>query len=342
VLDKQVMVILLLTAALASPLALAKPKTDVVRMYNGDKITGEVVSLLGGILQFKTDAMGTLNIEWPEIASIQSGYHYEVRLSDGERMFGSFAESGRPGQIELVDIYGKHTLEWLQVVELRPIEDSFLERLDIYLATTFSYTKASSVGQVSLNTEISYEDESSRNTFNGRSDIVNSNDERNQSSRFDINRTNWGNNRAGLYRSLFANYEDNDELGLTRRIGVGAGLGRYFVDTHRSRLTGTTGLQVITERFRGESTNEDVELFLSTTYSTWKFNTPELNVDINFSLYPSLTDAGRVRGDGNLRIRWELIEDLYWDVTAWVTADNEAENDNNVDYAITTGVGWTY
>lgn len=335
--------ILLVLFALLSLNAHANRKTDVINMYNGDRITGEIVSLEGGILEVSTDFMGRLRIEWPEISGIESDYHYELRLSDGDRLYGSFHEESRPGQIALVDIFGKHEIEWLQVVEIRPIEENFLDRLDIYLSTTFSYTKATDLGQVSFNTSISYEDEKSRNTLSGRTDITSTSDDDSNSSRYDIERWVWNKKRSDSFRSIFANYEDNDELALNRRIGAGAGVGRYWVDTHKTRFTGTTGLQLITERFRGEDENQDVELYLSTTFSTWKFTTPELNIDVNFTVYPSLTDSGRVRTDGNVRIRWELVEDLFWDVTAWMTTDNQAETDDaTTDYSISTGIGWEF
>jgi hypothetical protein len=332
----------MILALLACPGALANSKTDIIKLYNGDHITGEIKSLYGGILEVSTDSMGTLKIEWPDVASIESQFHFELRLSNGDRLYGSFADNVRAGQIALVDLYGDRKIESLQVVEIRPIEDSFMERLDVYLATTFSYTRASNLGQIALNTEVSYENENSRNTLTGRSDIVDSQNERSQSSRFDINRATWTSDRAHAYRAFFGNYEDNDELGLTRRIGIGAGVGRYFIDTHRSRLTGTAGLQLISERFTGQDTNQDIEMFLSTEYALWQFSSPEVRVDLSFNLYPSLTDSGRVRTDGNLRIRWEIISDLYWDITSWVTTDNQAEGDNSIDYAITTGVGWSY
>ena len=339
---KKFLIALVVLASLCSVQAFAQRKTDVISMYNGDRVTGEIKKLWGGILEVSTDSMGTLRIEWPEIAKVQSEFFYELRLSDGERMYGSLADESRPGQVVLVDIFGRHEIEWLQVVEIRPIEESFAERLDIYLSTTFSYTKASDLAQVALNTVISYEDKGTRNTFSGRSDIVDTNEERSQSSRYEVNRMLWRENRSGAYRAIFANYEDNDELDLDRRIGAGAGLGRYFIDTHRSRLLGTAGLQVINESFAGESDNQDVELFLNTNFAAWKFTTPELNVDLSFTLYPSLTDSGRVRSDGNLRIRWELVEDLFWDITAWVSTDNQSESGNSTDYSITTGIGWEY
>ena len=77
--------------------ALAQRKTDVVTLYNGDRITGEIKGLLGGILKLSTDAMGTLNIEWQEVSHLESDYYYEVRLSKGTRHFGSVAKSLLPG-----------------------------------------------------------------------------------------------------------------------------------------------------------------------------------------------------------------------------------------------------
>ena len=45
----------------------AQPKTDVVRLANGDHITGEVKSLNRGQLEYKTDDAGTIYFEWDKI-----------------------------------------------------------------------------------------------------------------------------------------------------------------------------------------------------------------------------------------------------------------------------------
>ena len=39
-------------------------KDDTIRLDNGDRITGEIKKIDHGILEFKTDDIGTLNIEW--------------------------------------------------------------------------------------------------------------------------------------------------------------------------------------------------------------------------------------------------------------------------------------
>ena len=336
----QVVLVLLLLFGLC-PHAMAQRKTDIVTLYNGDRITGEVKSLYGGILNLSTDSMSTVKIEWQEIAGLESKYNYEIRLSKGERQFGSLKQSPQPGQLLIQDLYDTHSIDWLQVVELRPLEKNVIDRIDVYLAAGFSFNKASDVGQTSLNTVISYEDQNSLNKLTGRSTVTDTDEETTSSAKVEVQRYVWT-DRSKLFRNLFSNYETNDELALDHRIGVGAGLGRYLIDTHKMRLIGASGLQVVTEQKPDTGEDQNVELYITSSFSTWRFNTPELDVDLSFNLYPSLTDSGRLRSDSNLRIRWEIVEDFFFDITAYGSTDNRADADSQFDYGVTTGIGWTY
>jgi hypothetical protein len=321
--------------------ALAQRKTDIVTLHNGDRITGEVKSLYGGILHFSTDSMGTIKIEWQGIASLKSNYYYEVRRSDGARHFGSFEESPRPGQLLVQEPGGDREIEWLEVVELRPIEDKAIDRIDAYLAAGYSFNRASDVALTTFNASISYENENTRNELSARATHTQTEDETTESARLKLDRYVWT-DRSKLFRLSFANYETNDELSLDHRIGVGAGLGRYFMDTHRLRIMGVAGAQVITEQTPAEGEEQNVELYIASSFATWRFNTPELEVELSFALYPSLTDSGRIRSDTDLTIRWEIIEDLFFDITAFGSSDNRADSNKQFDYGLTTGIGWTY
>jgi hypothetical protein len=339
-------IILALTMILSlflSQAALAHLKTDVITLYNGDQVTGEIKSLYGGLLIHSTDSMGAIKIEWQEIANVESRFFYEVRTTTAERLFGSIGSAQRPGTLLVETAEGDRELEWLEVVELRPVEDTLRNRLDLYLSAGYSYTKASEVGQTTLSTTVSHEDENTHTALNGRTIITDTQDEDGDDTsfhnRYDLSRRLWK-DRAKFYRTFGAGYEDNDELELDHRINVGAGLGRYFIDSHRMRLVASAGLQVITETFTGEDQDEDVEVFISTDFATWRFNTPELDIDLKFNLYPSITDSGRVRSDTDLNVRWEIIEDLFFDISFWASTDNHAESDRQADYGVTTGLGW--
>lgn len=320
----------------------AHQKTDVISLYNGDRVTGEIKSMTEGLLVLSTDAMDTIQIEWQEIAHIESKYNYQVRLSNGQRFYGEIGSGERPGEITIRDVDGEHSLDYLQIVEVQPIEDEWLDRFDAYLSAGYDYTKASSVAQVTFNTNFSYEDQHTRNALDARTTITNTEEDSSQSSKIDLTRQVWSNDRSDYFRGLYGNYERNDELGVDYRLSVGAGLGRYFVDTYRTRLLGGAGLQVLTERGSDGGEQQSVEAFLAGEYAFWRFRDPEVDVSLSAELYPSLTESGRLRGSTDLRLRWEIVNDLYWDLTAYGSYDNQSDSDNSTDYGISTGLGWSY
>ena len=57
---------------------------------------------------------------------------------------------------------------------------------------------------------------------------------------------------------------------------------------------------------------------------------------------PTRRIGDRLRSDSNLRLRWEIIEDLFFDITAYGSYDNKADANNDIDYGVTTGLGWEY
>ena len=330
---------------LVAPLALADSdiarKTDVVVLYNGDKVTGEIKSLYAGLLEVSTSSMGTVNIEWQDIAKMTSRHNYEFRLAEGKRYYGTIGKADRPGEVRVLDVYGEHSMSAMEIVEMRPVATSLADQIEIYLSLGYSYTKASSVGQSSINTIITYDTEQTSNTLNGRITVTDADGPVTRSSRLDLTRNIWT-DKAGTYRAITGAYESNDELALDYRYSVGGGIGRYFTDTQHSSWTGLLGAQVLTEKSTDGDTQESVEGILNTRFSLWKYDTPELNIIYNLSIYPSLSEWGRYRGDTDLKLRWEIVEDLFWDITAFGTYDNEAAEDSQFDYGITTGVGWEY
>ena len=87
------------TAALVLMLAAAaygQGRTDVVSLANGDRITGEVVRLDRGRLEFKTNDAGTLYLEWDKLVSVVAARQIEAVTADGRRFFGTLGTGARP------------------------------------------------------------------------------------------------------------------------------------------------------------------------------------------------------------------------------------------------------
>jgi len=324
--------------------AAAHPKTDVLEFYNGDRLTGEIQALRGGLVSFGTDAMGTVEVEWKEVASVESRYYYEIRLASGERFYGAVGPGEQPGAVTLREGSDSRTIAWDELVELRPIEKNTVDRLDIYTSLNFAYTRASNVSTSELKADISYEDERSLNRLTGRSTVSTTQEETSSSQRLNLTRQTWT-DRANYFRLLSGSFESNDELGLDQRYTVGAGIGRYFIDSQRSTLSGSVSLRALEEFGEDGGNTESLESEFTVDYGVWRFDSPDLDLRYNLSLFPSLTESGRLRGETEFRLRWEIYRDLFWDVSAWGSFDNQAPDedaDRATDWGLTTGVGWEF
>lgn len=76
-----------LAAAGASPPAAAEP-ADVVELDNGDRLSGTVVRLAGGVLTLDTDWGGELEIDWTRVAALRSTGPLRLVLADGRSLTG--------------------------------------------------------------------------------------------------------------------------------------------------------------------------------------------------------------------------------------------------------------
>jgi hypothetical protein len=99
-------------------------RTDVVRMANGDRITGEVKKLDRGQLEFKTDDVGTIYFEWDKIVSLEAMGQFYVSMSDGRQFLGSLS-AGDPRSLVIVEASGPVSVPTYAVTLITPIGASF-------------------------------------------------------------------------------------------------------------------------------------------------------------------------------------------------------------------------
>ena len=79
------------------------------------------------------------------------------------------------------------------------------------------------------------------------------------------------------------------------------------------------------------------------TFELNVFDIGNLDFGTEFSILPSLSQAGRVRLNLSTDVRWELISDLYFTLGFTDNFDSSPIGDTpGNDYAVTTSIGWTY
>src|SRR6185312_2204413 len=87
---------------------LARDKTDVLVMKNGDRMSCEVKGLESGILQVNFDYIdGTTSVDWSKVARVESKQLFLVKTEDGSVHTGTLDtmawSAGRPVTIEVAE-----------------------------------------------------------------------------------------------------------------------------------------------------------------------------------------------------------------------------------------------
>lgn len=333
-------------AILASlPATAVADKTDVIYMRNGDRVTCEIKQLERGRLKVSTDGMGTVYIEWEDIAQIVSNERYVVELEDGERVQGTLAMPFDDGTLLVSDGGTSRRLAMARIAWIDPLklDENRIKRWDGSISAGFDKTKANDDTSLSMSFDARRRAEDFQLNFDG------SLYSRSQDDAEDTLRATFG----GVYRGLLedrwfwagiGNLERNDEQGIDLRSLAGAGYGRYLLQTRRSLWSATAGLAVVNEQRAGDEDAEtNVEAILNTEYEFFTYDTPETSLSTALTVYPSLTESGRVRATFDISLRRELIEDLFVELSLYESYDSEPPEDGEKnDYGIVTGLGYTF
>ena len=324
--------------------AIAADKTDILIFLNGDRLTGEVKSLERGRLRFDTDATGTISIEWDDVASLESKQNVQVETDNGDRYLGHLSVATERKRIVVETASGSVGLDNEHVVLMAPIEEKGIDRLDGEISAGYNFAKASSVKQVQFGLDMDFRTET--RILGLKADVLTSDSEDSEASQresLDLNYTRLRANRWLTGGML--SFDSNDELGLNLRTSVGVGGGRILHRTNNMDLTLIGGLQLSRENVVGDTSDEDTwEAFAAVNWDWFRYDTPELDFSTNLQVYPNLTDSGRVRGELDVTVKWEIIEDLFWKISFYDSYDSDPvvlDAEKN-DYGIVTSIGYEF
>lgn len=321
----------------------AQGRSDVVTLANGDRITGEIVRLNRGQLEFKTDDTGTLYLEWDKLVSLTATTRqFDVTTSEGLRFLGSLGRAG-PRSIAIVAA-STATLAMSDVTHVDPVGSTFWRKLDGSISAGFTYTKSTEVAQLNLNADSTYRRPGFEVQLAGAYTATATEDdpELEERASFAANYARFLTSRWVL--SGIGSVETNEGIGLALRTEAGAGIGPRVVDTNRAQLWFGGGLMVNHEKGIDVEPTENIEavFFMRTSYFT--YDRPKTTIDIDFQYLPSLNDLGRHRLELDANIRRELLRDLIVSLNLFDSYDNRppnAEFDSN-DLGVVLSIGWTF
>jgi len=318
-------------------------KTDVVVLHNGDKITGEVKGLALGRLEFSTDSMGTLYIDWEDIRTVISETGHSIELSNGQRFFGPLRKPEGSDMVAIETGPGLIGVDMMDVVGMYPVERSFWQRLDVRISLGFSWDKASSIGKynMGLTSEYRHPDHLTELEFNAEF-TSQSNAETTRRSLASLTHLRFRPNNR--YTAYFANLERNDELGIRLRSLVGIGYGWLPLRSNHNMLRFTLGADVNHETpFDGQSEN-NLEAVAAAAYEYYKYSDPERTFSTGLTVFPSITDWGRWRAEYNMDFDMEFKRDLSWVISLFASFDSDplSEEGASSDYGIRSSLAYEW
>lgn len=324
--------------------ASAAPKTDTILLKNGDRLTGEVKSMKRGRLTLNTDVAGNIELEWDKISSIVSKQHIQIEVVNGTRYFGSLSVSEKGSIIVVNTDDGPQSLDQSQIIAMEPIEGRGIHALDIEVAVGYNFSNAGSVEQANMALNMDWRSliriESLRlSTTTTDSDTL----EASKRANLGLQHTRLWNNR--WFSTGFLSFDRNDELGLNLRSSIGFGSGRYIVQSNKMVWSLEATLQFSREdQVDVEEDVDSLEASFIGKFDWFLFQDPEFDWSTMLQITPSLTESGRVRGEFDTTLKWELINDLKWGFSLYVSYDNQgqAETGSSTDHGINTSLTYEF
>jgi hypothetical protein len=335
---------LVLATWMTSP-AVAAPKTDVVVLVNGDRITCEIKSLEHNRLKVSTDHMGTVDIEWDKIRSVQTDQYLLLERADGSRVYGQLLASDDGAQLSVRADPGSQpeVVDKTGVVRANPIgRGDFDSRFDGYVSAGLDLSESGDNTSTNLAAGLSSRTRIREWSVDGSANLTDDGEERTE--RYDL---------SGASRRLTAgvNYYEgllgltrNTELDLNLRALAGGGVGRYFVRSNRAEWRGGIGLAYSRENYQGLEPNDSVEAVFGTEFRIFRYDFPETDIGGGLMVLPSLTESGRVRAEGELNAKYEFVDDLYFEFRMYGSYDSDPPGDDTPtsDYGFVTSLGYKW
>ncbi|MFT5140816.1 MAG: hypothetical protein ACI9CB_002481 [Rhodothermales bacterium] len=338
---------LLLTGGLLLSGASFADKTDVVVLNNGDQVTGEIKKLEAGLLEFKTDTMGTVYIEWQFISEIISSKVHSVEMTNGNRVLGTLQKPEDAEHIIVESEQGPIDVQPDEIVSVWPVEATFIDRMELAVSLGLDYKKATDI--TDLNTAIDFRTRTNERLTEAslRMDITRQpgSSRADDQTRLEVDTFHEYLLAEQRFRKWFGKLESNDATGVDLRVSAGGAFGKYLMKTNNKWFTVGAGLLATEETPAGGNSEANIEAVGSVRYRYFRFASPERSFDTTFNIYPSLTDKGRIRAELRTTFKLELTEDLFWSMEFFANHDNKPLSTSDVektDFGIITSVGWSY
>ena len=323
--------LLVLVALLMINTAVEAQKTDKVFLKNGDVITGEIKNLKFAKLTVDMTGPGIIQIKWEEILRLKSTKLFQVTMRRGEVL------------VEYLDsvFYEKYHASLNDIVEIIQMKDQFLQRLDGNVNLGFNYANSSDIFQLNFGSSITYRKPKVETSLTINSVISSKSTDSLISKKQDISIGHLQSIKNNFYVQSNLGWQQNTQLGLQNRFSLNGVGGKIIFNDNQHRLLTGAGLS-----FNLEESNQSVvykktvEALATIQFKKFHYTTPKISLDALYTIYPNITEWGRIRMDFQLNTRYEIFKDFNMGLSFYDLYDNRpptttaSKNDFGINFTL--------
>jgi hypothetical protein len=330
---------------------LARDKTDVMVMNNGDRMTCEIKGLDAGVLYVNFDYIdGTSSVDWSKVVRLQSNQLFIVKTLDGSMYTGALksseAAADRPVKIQLVETPEKEiVIDRSKVVQMVQTSENFWQRFSGEINFGVIYSKGNQSTQYTLGSQTAYVRER-WNAGANLSSTLSSSSGTNASTR---NSLGFGARRLLPWNNWFysgiATFLESSEQGINLQSTLGGGIGRYLKNTNRASISVLGGAAWQQTTYQPSivplGSKNVASALIAAEVRLFRFSKTNLNATAN--VLPAISEPGRVRFDTNASYYVKLFSNLSWNISFYGNWDTRPPPGfSGSDYGTTSGLSWTF
>jgi len=286
---------------------------DTLFLNNQQILIGELKLAALGKARIDADQIDVVNVELKNIRTISANTHsYRIETVHKE-IFTSvlLPDKKKDGYVLINDSNTVKSIKIVDILSIKRLSEGNTGFWQGAFALGYAYSRSSHIGLLNADAAVDYITPKFELAPYFATIITQLNNK-------------WirSNEMAGIYGYYninptwqyvgILNYQRNLRLGLARRFQEGAGVAFAAITTPSIRYKIASGLVFNQEEGIDNIAHRvQLEIPILNNLELYHFDDPELNIFLVQNVFFSLTTAGRIRHDGEIKCDWELFDNFY-------------------------------
>jgi len=318
-------------------------KSDSIFLYNGQVLVGTIKYAQLGVLTIDDIDLKMVSVKMYKIKRVNAEKTiFKIETSNKKIIYSSLYSSEKNGFIRLDTANDSHEINLTDITYLLKLEKGFFKGLTGKVGAGFSFSKSSSLGQLTINSTVNYVQKRFEHQLTA-SELASI-----DSSKFSRDNeniqlfSNYNLNEVWFLSGLL-NYQRNLELSLSRRFQEMIGGGGKLIVRNDLQLLLVSGITMNQEKStEGIESGLLFEIPLMLRFNFYRFHHPDIQISSIQTAYYGLTEKGRVRFDSNTSFSLTIVRDLAVSLSFYTSYDNKPSSSSNSNFDYGSSFTFSY